>query len=160
MFRFEFEVFGDKQVERELRSKAAHAEDARPAFHVMDEEITAIVSEQFATQGGRGSGGWAALVDSTVAYKAANNLRPEILRATDALYESLINPEHADSLRIIEPQALVRGSHVQSKDGYPYPIAHQQGRGNNPVRKIFDFTELDRRNLTKILQRWLMTGQV
>lgn len=147
----DFEVYGEKQVSRELMRFGERAVEAEPAFHEIADRMRAAIEEQFETEGGHGSGGWAPLQPATVEKKAALGLDPRILHATGVLRETLTGEEswnvHAQGLEL-------------STGAAPYGVFHQKGapRANIPVRRPVDFTALERQEFVKILQEWLMGG--
>jgi phage gpG-like protein len=148
--KLRFEVFGDEQIERELLRFSAYVGSAQPAFREMADRMREQIGEQFATEGQRGSGGWAPLAESTLAAKAAAGLDSHILQATHSLLESLTEPG-GDHIEEISDEHLLFGSRN------PYGSFHQKGTSRMPARKPVDFTELDRRGLVQILQRFLVT---
>lgn len=106
--------------------------------------------KQFDSEGAYGSGGWPALAPSTVAYKAARNLDPRILRATGDMFRALTSD---DSLSVAAPRkdGLVFGTTL------PYAPYHQQGRGV-PKRPPVELRETDRRDIIKVIQRFVVEG--
>jgi phage gpG-like protein len=151
--KIDFDVYGDKQISRELLRFASYAGNAQPAFHKIAEDIREQIGEQFATEGERGSGGWAPLQESTIAAKAAAGLDSHILQATHALMESLTGTG-GDHIEQVTDDSLLFGSSIS------YGKFHQKGTSRMPARKPVDFTELDRRGFVRTLQRFLVSGAV
>ncbi len=149
-----FEVAGDKQIERELLRVGAFANDATPAFVAIGELMMAETEKQFATEGRHASGGWAPLKPATLEAKIRGGFRTEILQRTGALLDSLTVKGDANMVFEPRPQELVFGSQL------PYAAVHQNPRPENPLprRRPLEFTETTRRQIVKILQRWVMTG--
>lgn len=152
--RIEFDVFGDRQVARDLLRIGDRAVDATPAFAQMLLDLVDLEREQFGSEGQRASGGWAPLAASTLARKRANGLDERILRATGALYESLEETSSGgDAIRHADPTQMVFGTTV------PYARYHQLGQGV-PRRRPVELAERDRQGLVKTLQRYVMTGDL
>lgn len=154
--RISFEVAGEKQIERELLRTGAYASNAEPAFKVIGELLMRETGEQFATEGRHGSGGWAPLKPATVLFKQRHGFRPQILQRTGSLLDSLT--VHGDANLIFEtgPQHLLYGTRL------PYAEAHQRPKPGSPLprRRPLEFTETARRAAVKILQRWIITGEL
>jgi hypothetical protein len=148
----EFEVFGHKQLERELTRFADLAGDAAPAWEEIIDLIRADIQEQFDTEGGSMSGGWAPLKPVTVERKAAAGLSTQIMRATDRLMQSLTDDRGSDQTRIVEPHGFEFGSKVDYGKYHMGPAKD----GSRPARKPVDFTEEQRRKYVKVLQEYLV----
>lgn len=151
--RLDLDVYGDEQISRELLRFSAHAGNPQPAFRQIAENMREQIAEQFATEGGRGSGGWKPLADSTIASKLAAGLDPHILQATQTLMESLTGTG-GDHIEEINDDSLVFGS------ADPKGKFHQKGTSKMPARRPIDFTELDRRGFMRTLQRYIVEGVV
>jgi len=158
--RLRWTVFGDEIIDRELlRFSERAVSDMRPAYIAIVKDIKDATREQFAQEGGRGTGGaWPALSPEYAAWKGAQDFSPgTILRATNEMYEALTAEAHPDQVLLIEGQGLTFGATgFSGLKGY----WHQQGSGNLPVRKIFDFTELDKSTWVKQLQRYIVSGEL
>lgn len=144
-----FEVFGDKQVSRELMRFGERAIEAEPAFHEIADRMRIAIDAQFESEGAHGSGGWQALQPATVEKKTAMGMDPRILHATGLLRETLTG----DSAWNVHAQGLELNTGAA-----PYGVFHQQGapRANIPVRKPVEFTMTERQEFVKVLQEWLM----
>jgi hypothetical protein len=168
-----FEVAGDKLIERELLRMGDYAQDATPAFAAIGGFMMAETKEQFATEGHRASGGWAPLAPSTIqkrggagrsggaiftnpggggGFTSGGPVR--ILHDTGALEQSLTEPKGANQILEVTPQELVFGSRL------PYAHYHQTGTRRMPRRRPLEFTEAAKRDMVKILQRFVVTGEV
>ena len=145
-----FEVFGDKQVERELLRLSDAAADMRPAGERFMEYMRSVERTQFDSQGRTGSGGWAPLKPRTVASKAARGLDPRILRATDRLRKSLTNKTSPDHIEEINADSFFFGSRVS------YGSFHQTGTRRMPQRRPVELSERNRRAVVKIIQSHLI----
>lgn len=140
------EFYGDKQIDRTIKRVLDNLEDATPAWEAMADRFGALETEQFASQGASGSGGWAPLAAATVAAKGHDT----ILVDTGALRDQLTNRPFG--VENIAKDSMEVGSNL------PYGGYHQNGTDRMPQRRAVEFTETDRRDLTKILQRYLITG--
>lgn len=150
--RLQLDVYGDEQLNRELLRFSAYVGNAQPAFKEIADDMREQVSDQFASEGQRGSGGWAALKPSTQASKAAAGLSPFILQATGDLVNSLTSQSHGSHIEDITDDSLTFGSKVS------YGGFHQKGTSKMPARKPVEFTALDRRNFVRTLQRYFVLG--
>lgn len=153
--RISFEVYGEKQVERELLRMAGAAANAEPAFQAVGERMMEIEEEQFESQGIRSSGGWPPLKATTLAAKARKGHDLRILHATLRLRRSLTE-RGPDNMFFTWPHQMVFGSFV----GYGGIHQHGAPAANIPQRRPLEFTELDRRQMVKILQHFIMTGRL
>lgn len=150
--RILIETFGDTQLDRELLRFNERAVNPIPAFEMIMEEVAKLNTEQFDSQGERSSGGWAPLADSTVLYKAANDLDPRILHATLALRDSLTDRTDSAHEEVVSPEGFMFGSDVG------YGEYHQHGTKNMPMRKPVELTVADREAFVKTLQRYVVEG--
>jgi phage gpG-like protein len=144
------DVFGEKQVERELLRLSDAATDMRPASARFMEYMRSVERSQFDSEGGTGSGGWAPLKPRTVAQKAARGLDPRILRAHDSLRKSLTNKSHGNHVERISADEFFFGT----RD--PKAKFHQGGTRRMPARRVIDLSERNRRAVVKIIQSHLM----
>ena len=151
--RLNLDIYGEEQLERELLRFSAYAGSPQPAFHKIAEDMRHQIGEQFSSEGGRGSGGWAALSEATSHAKAAAGLDPHILQATHTLMHSLTETggEHVEE---VGDDFLLFGSKVG------YGRYHQKGTSKMPARKPVDFTELDRRGFVRTLQHYVAEGHL
>lgn len=149
----DFKVLGETQLSRSLDRWANTVIDATPAFAQILNHMKEQVSEQFASEGGRGSGGWAELKPETIDFKSRMGYPLEILHRTLALKYSLTAKGNPDGgVATVGPNSLVYGTEIE------YAIYHQKGapNANLPVRKVIDFTEEDRQSMVKILQTYVI----
>lgn len=149
-FRILYDVTGDEAVEHDLLAFADRAADAAPAFREIVKMCRAIEAEWFASEG---DGTWDALAESTVAAKASAGLRPEILRATDDLFESLTEDGAAGAVEVITPIEMAWGSSI------PYAKWHSSGTSRMPARDPLGITELHLREFTRTIQAWLVGAE-
>ena len=152
--RLDIQIAGDVQVSRELLRVSDRAGDMRPALRAVIGVMVEETQEQFATSGGHASKGWQPLAESTARAKARRGLDPRVLRATGALERSLT--ERGDKLmqERVTKAGLVWGSKVK------YGGFHQRGTRHMPRRRPVEFTELARRRMVKVLQRYALTGEL
>jgi phage gpG-like protein len=149
MVTVSFEVFGDRQVERELL-RIAKAPDMRLIAPRIREYFVSVERSQFDSEGRTGSGGWAPLKPRTVASKAARGLDPRILRATERLRKSLTNKTSSDQQFEYDSDSMSFGTRV------PYARYHQTGTRRMPARKPVELSERNRRKVIKIVQAVIM----
>ena len=147
---FQLSGAGDLQVSRRLERWAFRAEDASPLWHSIIDYLQRIEQVQFDSEG-KFSGGWPELAPSTIAAKGHDR----ILYLTGELQESLTGG-NGHSVRVVEPQTMAFGTTV------PYAGVHQHGSedGHIPMRKPVELTEPQRKTVAKMLQHWIVTGEV
>jgi phage gpG-like protein len=144
------DVFGEKQVERELLRLSDAAMDMRPAGARFMEYMRSVERQQFDSEGRTGSGGWAPLKPRTAAQKAARGLDPRILRAHDELRKSLTNKGHPNHIEQISADEFF----FATRD--PKAKFHQGGTRKMPARRVIDLAERNRRKIVKIVQEHLI----
>ena len=149
----DFDVYGEKQVSRELLRFSGRATNAAPAFAMIADDMREIIDKQFETEGKRSSGGWAPLALSTIDSKARAGLDPRILHATLDLRRSLTEKDDSAHFEHITPVSLTLASQVE------YGKYHQTGTLKMPRRRPVEFTEVDRQHFVKTLQRWIVEGK-
>lgn len=159
--RIEIDVFGDKQVSRELLRFSDRAHDAEPAFQSIADLLEHSEEKQFRTGGRHASAGWDKLKAATVKAKRRSDdpvvrrNADKILVATGALMESLtadVQGVEGGAVRIVEPHQLIFGTQL------PYARFHQLGKGV-PRRRVLELRARDRTEMVKRIQRYLMTGR-
>ena len=152
--RVVLDIAGDVQLNRELLGVSGRAVDMRPAFVAILDLWRAETAEQFGTEGQHASGGWKPLRPATAAAKRRRGQRPEILRATDALMRSLVEPHDGNPIARVTPSELEYGTKVE------YAKFHQLGTRRMPRRRPVALTEGARQRTVKIVQRFLVTGEL
>jgi phage gpG-like protein len=152
--RFQLEVLGEVQVDRTFMRMSDAARNLSPMFDKLVKELQDIEKLQFDSEGGYGSGGWQGLAESTIETKKRKGLESEILRATNALMESLTG----GSGSIIE----VTDEWLRFGTSLNYAGIHQAGspKTNLPQRRVMQLPEGERRNIAKIVQRYILTGEL
>ena len=155
--KIELEVLGEVQVRRRLLRFAERAGSARAAFVEISDYLNEVEKEAFRTEGASQGTPWAPLAESTKKYKERNNLRPEILRATDKLFKALTQKANTNKKRIITPSTLIQG--VKGFDpAYPEILMKKPSADGGRPRKPVDLTAANKIACVKILQRWIVTG--
>lgn len=146
--RLELEVLGEQLVNRQLVRFGEHAGDARPALRSIASFMRLTELQRFDRQGP----GWARLKPATVERKVRAGLDPRILRATEEMRQSLVG-RGTGHVEEVTAASLRFGTTV------PYAKFHQTGTSRMPQRRVVDFTEAQKREITKRLQRWIVTGE-
>lgn len=115
--------------------------DLRKIWPRMAEIFYEAERKQFESQGGRGSGGWAALAPRYAKWKEQHYPGQPILRLTGNLFRSLTEKGAPDAVYEARPGSLTLGTID------PKARAHQKGAGSMPSRPVIelvreDFTEM------------------
>lgn len=147
----ELSIFGDVQLRRKLLRFGEKAQDASDAFEEIADQLRLIEREQFDSEGGFASAGWAPLAPSTILRKLSRGQPLTILEATGRLRRSLTGEHDPGHVEIVGPQQLVFGTQV------PYAHFHQTGTSQMPRRRPVELRETDRRQVVRILQRHLVS---
>lgn len=142
----EYDVDGVAHVTHELVGMGARALAPEPVLAVLADEMEQIEADLFEAEG---YGQWPALASSTVAYKAANKLRPEILRATDEMRKSLVE-DGLNHIRLIQGSELIFGT------SDPKAIFHKLGTRRMPRRDPLHVDQLDTRRFSKAIQAYIV----
>lgn len=150
---FTFEATGDKLISRRFERFADRSIAAAPAFQKIADNFRGYERRLFDTQGASGGVRWDDLAESTCKAKAARDLDPRVLRATNRLRNSLVLKRSLDHEEEVTDSFLLFGSKLD------YAGPHQKGRGV-PMRKPLQYTEAQKRRIVKTLQRYIVTGEV
>jgi phage gpG-like protein len=151
-------VTGAPVVRRRLLRISRKALDGREAFRAIAGILRRAVVLQYKTEGSYGGTHWQELAPSTIAHKQRANLDPAILKASGALYDSLVDPEDEHHIQRITKRQMRWGSNL------PYGIYHQserqrkqsaEGRDKLPRRPLIALRESDKRAAVKEVQRSL-----
>lgn len=151
--RLYIEAFGETVIDRQLTRFAANLAVPEAAWQVIGTMLRAGAERQFQTEGRYASSGWKPLAASTVAFKRRHDLDPRILRATNALMDSLtrkFDPRHIE--RPVSRTSFLFGSRVT----YGVYHASTRPRSRLPYRPPVALVERDKRLLVKELQRALL----
>lgn len=147
---FDFETYGEKQVLRGLERFEGRLVNSKPVFRTIGEHMMDIINEQFRSEGKRSTGGWAPLKESTIEAKG----HAGILVDSGDLFRSLTRRGDRGNIFTVQPNLLRLGTTLD------YAVFHQKGTNRMPQRKIIEFTEVDRRHFMKIIQRYMVTGEI
>ena len=149
--RIRLEFFGDVQLDRTLARVSAAASDLTPAWEVLAERFGRLERRQFAGEGAF-SGGWAPLSEDYREWKELHYPGKPILEREGDLKRSLtVRPF---GVEVITPERIVVGSDVD------YGEWHQHGTDRMPRRRPVEFPEAERREWAKVIQRFIITGNV
>ena len=107
-------------VEQALRALQASLTGQSPALTEIADDLRAMVTEQFASEGRAGGTPWAALAPSTARRRRAGT---SLLNVTGALLASLRDAGAPGHVEETDGQTLTLGSRL------PYAIYHQTGTG-------------------------------
>lgn len=152
------DVLGERQISRQMMRFGERATDLLPAMEVVHEHLTEVSEEQFRTEGRQSGHPWAALKDATVERKrrsADGTTRAnadKILRASDALYNSLTKPGDPNMVRVITPTLMVYGTKLK------YGPIHQKPGQSQTRRRPVDLTPKQKIIMIKTLQLWIVKG--
>lgn len=147
--RISFDFYGDQQIDRVLDRMADRVEDASPAFEELADRFAAAESQQFASQGAFGGGGWAPLSPAYAAWKASRFPGPILVR-TGALKGSLTG--RPLGVEMIGAQQAVFGTNI------PYAGYHQSGTSKMPARPPVQLPESEKQAWVKVMQRFIVSG--
>lgn len=128
-----------------LRELQARLRDLSPAWRSIITHLRRATLEQFATQGGRSGQQWQPLTLPYSTQKARRFPGQPILRASDALFRSLVE-QTPDSVVEIAPQALTYGTRRF------YGRFHQRGDRPQPKRQFLAIVEQDRTQIKKLVR--------
>lgn len=148
----DIEVFGEPVLRRRLLRVEDSVTDARQAFRQIVRILERATRRQFASKGAYGGTPWAALKPATLARKRRQNQDTRILRATGALFESLVGETHSAHILDLGRQTLRWGSSIA------YGVYHQSRKPRHviPFRPPVRLPEHDRRSAMRELQRNIM----
>lgn len=145
------DVFGDTVISRRLTRIGERARDLTPAWEEVMQHLEELEDVQFSTEGALLSGGWAPLRPSTLARKSMAG--HSILTETGALRASLAGEDDADAIRRVTSEGLDFGTSV------PYAGFHQRGTRRMVARPLLELPEHVKRDVVKILQRYLFATE-
>lgn len=148
-------IEGDQQVLRTFLRFAEDVQHLEEPFNAIANDFYDIENRQFDSEGGYGSGGWAALSDVSegkgyASWKAKHFPGTSILVRWGNLRESL-TMMGGYNIRDVEPLSVTLGTMM------PYAKWHQRGTGRMPQRRVIDLTEDDKSRWVKIIQAYLVS---
>lgn len=140
------EVFGDKHLMSMMEAWAYRAGHALPAYEAMHQYAMELEKELFETQGASGEhGAWEGHKEGSRSQKEGH----EVLRRTDALFNSLTNADDTNHRFIVTPSGWAMGTALD------YAEFIQRGTRHMPRRRIFDFTWEQRQGFVEIEHNWI-----
>jgi len=154
MVAVHYDVDGLEPVEHRLLSMAGRALETRPLLEVFARQLEKEEGDRFADEG---AGEWPPLAASTVARKGSS----VIGRETDAMMDALTSEDAEGALReFIGEEELVFGVNLTTEEGFPYPVAFNDGNrdGAQPPRPLFHISEWTLRAFTKNVHAYLMAA--
>jgi phage gpG-like protein len=147
MLNFKFEVEGVTILNRSFSRVNEHLSDLRPIWNTVQRDFWKIEDSAFKSEGAKGaSGKWKALSRPYAKQKAQRYGVKTILRASDRLMQSLTS-QTGDTILIKDKLEFGIGTSL------PYAPYHQRGGGKLPKRPVIDFSESQKKDLTKAIQR-------
>lgn len=141
-------VWQIEETVKALHRIQARLRDLRPAWRSMLPYLRRATEATFASQGSRIGQAWAPLSDEYARWKAVRYPGQPILRASDAMFESLVG-QTSDSVIEAERQTFSYGTPDRKAKW------HQKGGGRLPRRRILALIEEDRREMKKIVRAHL-----
>jgi phage gpG-like protein len=150
-FRFRFEIDGVVQFDRAFNRIQGHVEDLTPVWDKVEQAFYRIEREQFDSEGAAGRGGkWAPLSRPYAQQKADRYGVKPIERASDRLYASLTR-KGGDTVLVKSKDEFAIGTSL------PYAKYQQQGTSKMPKRELISFSDGQRTDLMKEVQKGLLT---
>lgn len=159
--RITLELFGDTQLDREMRFIGRQAGDLKPAFKAVFDQMVDINSKQFWSLGARSGHPWAPLKPATVIQKAREGSpTPEIaLRRFGDLFDAMSFIPNENNRVTYQRHA----AHFMLT-GQPGRIGaiHQRGSAaaNIPARPFFKLTERDRKDFVDEIAHFIFKRKV
>lgn len=152
-FRIRFDATGVEPVEHRLLGIGGRASNAAPVLHRIADDLRDMEKKLFASEDA-----WPPLKESTLQAKRRAGYPPDILKATEALFESLTQSGGgvigaAGGFEIVTDDSLHFGT------GIEYARFHRFGTRNMPKRDPLIVTQRDRKRWTRMVQRHLMAEE-
>lgn len=147
--RLLFDVYGEEEAAYELLRFADRMLDIRPALTKVAADAREQTAQRFEDEGP----GWAPLAESTLARKAALGQPSAILQAEGDLLRSL-TALGGDHVEVVADDSLLMATRDPKAD------YHQKGTSRMPARPIVDFSETQRRDHIRTIQRFIVEGIV
>lgn len=151
-FRIHFDETGAEPTSMMLMGIGDRATDAQPVFRDIADDLRRMELKLFATEDH-----WPPLKESTLEKKARGGFPLDILKETEALYDSLTkgkgNASEAGGFALTTDLSLHFGTSIH------YAIFHKLGTRFMPKRDPLQVTVADRRRWQKMIQRHLMNEE-
>jgi phage gpG-like protein len=153
-FRIQLEIEGEPQFDRVFKRVDANFTDLTPVWEVVRDEFHEIMRAQFNSGGAAGaSGAWKPLSEAYKKEKVRKYGKfatvGDILRASGDMYKTMLG-RSGDSVVNIDKNSITIGAGGETGKRARY---HQRGEGNLPQRKIIDFSEKQKTDLSKKIQK-------
>ena len=131
------------------------------AVHAILDRVRLMAREQILSKGRRGGHPYPPHAPSTLeSIRSSNaggfNRIGELLRASDALFQAVGTSGAPGGIERVEAEEITVGTDLKSKNGFPYPVAHQLGGSHLPQRMIYDPTERDAKDMASAFKAGLM----
>lgn len=143
-----FDIEGKEKFDRALTLLYESLVDYRRVWPQVAAVFYKAEKRQFDSQGGK-SGGWAALSEGYAKAKELKYPGKPILRATDAMYHSLIDPTDENAVFLMTEDTLTVGSSL------PYPAFHQTGTGFMPARPPIAIDDAEQAEMVSVMREAL-----
>lgn len=142
-------IWQTEKALKHLRALADRLRDLRPAWGQVLSYMRLSTARQFASEGAHKQTPWTPLNPQYAARKSRKYPGMPILRASDEMFESLIDFGSRNSIAEIELQSLTYGT----RD--PKARFHKTGTARMPARPFVLVTAQDRRAVKGIVRRHL-----
>jgi len=150
MIRFSLNTFGVEKLDFALAGLTAQIGDWREVWPKVSDKLAEIEHQLFESAGAAGEHGrWPDLKPSYARAKERKWGQAAPLQASGRLRTTLAG-QSSEGINRHEPLLLRWGTEV------PYAVFHQAGTRKMPARRLLDFTEEDRQEFGKTLQREAM----
>lgn len=149
MIRLIGTVLGGVQLDRALSRIISLSHNFSKPFEDAGEEFRDIEDERFDAEG---FGEWPALSPAYAARKLRLFGNQPLLRATDALYKSLVIKGELGNISRVFPMKAEFGTSIF------YAIFHQTGTSRMPARSVILLREEDKRRLVRTIQRYMIAS--
>lgn len=147
-FKIRFEVDGEVQFNRQLRSLQDDVKDFRPAFELIYAEFLETESKQFGAEGGfEGNERWKRLSEDYEKWKSRHFPGKPILELRGHLKRSLTQKGADGAVYRATEKELEMGTSIG------YAIWHQRGTARMPARKPIELSEAQKKRWVAIMHK-------